>query len=294
MPRTAEGDVAASTDMDTDMDAVDVGTATAVEQAAQPREVTRPAAAQPAVRREPGAPAVRSPSLVGTLDGRLMQFPCADSPITDDCSGLGYVVDGVVTTCVGGRSEMALDHPIGGTPGARYLVTMHFYGIMKSKNLGGAVTRDAGVTRPNLNGGPPFSWATAPAGTNYRPIGLQRVRNPRPRPERPRDRAVLPEFQRRRGPLDDSHRLRKVHRSRRRRFRSFEAFRPQLSIDQKLRHDARLPLRRQGAKHRPRRQSAAAPPWKLRERRLQSAGLNKDANNGGQWWMIDVTAVSEL
>ena len=104
--------------------------------------------------------------LVGELDGRLMQFPCADTPSTDDCSGLGYVVDGVVTPCVAGRSEMVLDHPITGTPGARYLVTMHFYGIMEPKVLGSGVTREAPIgTFANRNGGDPLPWATAPAGT---------------------------------------------------------------------------------------------------------------------------------
>ncbi|HEX6276913.1 MAG TPA: hypothetical protein VFZ53_27925 [Polyangiaceae bacterium] len=105
--------------------------------------------------------------LVGALDGRLMQFPCADTPVTDDCSGLGYVVDGVVTACVAGRSEMVLDHPIGGTRGARYAVTMHFYGIMEPKVLGGGVTREAGSSFSNRDGGAPLPWATAPAGTAY-------------------------------------------------------------------------------------------------------------------------------
>jgi hypothetical protein len=104
--------------------------------------------------------------LVGTLDGRLIQFPCATSAVTDDCQGLGYVVDGVITACEQGRSEMVLDHPIAGTPGARYQATMHFYGIMEPKNLGNGVTREAGALATNRNGGAPLPWATAPAGTN--------------------------------------------------------------------------------------------------------------------------------
>ena len=105
--------------------------------------------------------------VVGALDGRLMQFPCADSPVTDDCSGLGYVVDGVITSCVAGQSEMVLDHPIAGTPGAHYLVKMHFYGIMEPKNLGAGVTREAAPGAPNRSGGSPSPWATAPAGMSY-------------------------------------------------------------------------------------------------------------------------------
>jgi hypothetical protein len=106
--------------------------------------------------------------LVGALDGRLMQFPCGDSPATDDCNGAGYVVDGVVTPCVNGQSQMVLDHPIAGAPGARYLVTMHFYGIMEPKVLGSGVTRDAPIgTFSDRNGGTPLPWASAPGGTNF-------------------------------------------------------------------------------------------------------------------------------
>jgi hypothetical protein len=104
--------------------------------------------------------------VVGALDGRLMQFPCAESPVTDDCRSLGYVVDGVVTTCVGGQSEMVLDHPITGTPGTHYLVKMHFYGIMEPKTLGAGVTREAAPDAPDRSGGSPSPWATAPAGTS--------------------------------------------------------------------------------------------------------------------------------
>jgi hypothetical protein len=63
---------------------------------------------------------------------------------------------------------MVLDHPIEGTPGARYLITMHFYGVMEPKNLGPGVTREAAPLAPNRNGGNPLPWATAPAGARYR------------------------------------------------------------------------------------------------------------------------------
>lgn len=104
--------------------------------------------------------------IVGALDGRLMQFPCATSPQypTDDCPGLGYVVNGVVTACSAGKSEMILDHPIGGTPGARYAMTMHLYGIMEPKHFGSAAVREAAPGAPQRNGGTPTPWAQGIAG----------------------------------------------------------------------------------------------------------------------------------
>jgi hypothetical protein len=104
---------------------------------------------------------------VGALDGRLMQFPCANevSPI-DDCDALGYVVDGVVHGCSEGKSDMVLDHPITGAPGARFLLTLHFYGIMEPKSYGDAAVREAAPGAPDRNGGVPTSWATAPAGSS--------------------------------------------------------------------------------------------------------------------------------
>jgi hypothetical protein len=44
---------------------------------------------------------------------------------------------------------------------------MHFYGIMEPKGRGAGVTRDAGALRSNRDGGDPLPWATAPAGTTY-------------------------------------------------------------------------------------------------------------------------------
>jgi hypothetical protein len=105
--------------------------------------------------------------VVGALDGRLMQFPCANasSPI-DDCDSLGYAVDGVVHGCSEGKSEMVLDHPITGAPGARFLLTLHFYGIMEPKSYGDTAVREAAPGAPDRNGGVPTSWATAPAGSS--------------------------------------------------------------------------------------------------------------------------------
>ena len=106
-------------------------------------------------------------SLVGRLDGRLMQFPCNDASLSDDCVIDGYYVDGVLTRCSGTMSNMILDHPIGGTPGARYRVTMHFYGILEPRNYGidgPALMRDASPGSPDRDGNAPTPWATAPGG----------------------------------------------------------------------------------------------------------------------------------
>jgi hypothetical protein len=96
-----------------------------------------------------------------------MQFPCGNesSPI-DDCDSLGYAVDGVVHECIEGKSEMVLDHPISGAPGARFLLTLHFYGIMEPKSYGATAIREAAPGAPDRDGGVPTSWATAPAGSS--------------------------------------------------------------------------------------------------------------------------------
>jgi hypothetical protein len=78
---------------------------------------------------------------------------------TDDCNGLGYVVNGAVTACANNRSEMILDHPIAGTPGAHYAMTMHLYGIMEAKYFGSAVIREAAPGSPQRDGGNPTPWA---------------------------------------------------------------------------------------------------------------------------------------
>ncbi|RYZ06016.1 MAG: hypothetical protein EOO73_17875 [Myxococcales bacterium] len=103
--------------------------------------------------------------VAGALDGRLMQFACANanSPV-DDCDALGYAVDGVVHPCSEGKSEMVLDHPIAGAAGTRFRLTLHFYGIMEPKNYGDAAVREAAPGAPDRDGGVPTSWATAPAG----------------------------------------------------------------------------------------------------------------------------------
>jgi hypothetical protein len=109
-------------------------------------------------------------SIVGALDGRFIEIACADSATLDDCSITGHRYDDTIVSCDSPRGtyelNFRLDHPIGGTPGATYLVTMHFYGILEPKNYGPNVTRESGSTRPqNLNtGANPAPWATAAPG----------------------------------------------------------------------------------------------------------------------------------
>jgi hypothetical protein len=112
---------------------------------------------------------------LGKLDGMLVMTPCKDSQ-SDDCDGNGWIYEGTTNPCVGGnldtdsvagKLEFAV---VGGEMGKRYLATMHFYGVMEPKNYGPNATREAGGTRPNVNGNPstPVPFATMPPGMNYR------------------------------------------------------------------------------------------------------------------------------
>jgi hypothetical protein len=107
--------------------------------------------------------------LIGALDGYFMQHPCCGNPQTDDCGICGYVYQGALVQCVNGSSLAEHDFPIGGTPGATYQVTMHFYGILSPKNYGTEVTREAAPSRPgNMNGGampPPWAYCATPGCT---------------------------------------------------------------------------------------------------------------------------------
>jgi hypothetical protein len=112
----------------------------------------------------------RTPAeIVGALDGRLVQLPCSDSISTDDCTSSGVVVAGVTTPCTGGSVTAVVNHPIGGTPGAQYQATIHFYGIVEPKVYGSNVTREAGPTRPSdlATGASPAPWATAAPGASF-------------------------------------------------------------------------------------------------------------------------------
>jgi hypothetical protein len=108
--------------------------------------------------------------IVGSLDGRLIQLQCTDTPNTDDCNARGFV-NGSVVSCNTGILTIVQDHPIGGTPGTQYQATVHFYGIVEPRSYGDNVIREAGDTRPtNLNtGASPVPWATSAPGATYTP-----------------------------------------------------------------------------------------------------------------------------
>jgi hypothetical protein len=117
------------------------------------------------------APAVS----VGKLDGMTVMTPCNDSQ-TDDCDGGGWIYEGTTNPCVGGNLDTdatpgnKLEFAVTGEMGKRYMAKMHFYGVMEPKNYGPNATREAGNTRPNVQGNPstPVPFATMPAGMNYR------------------------------------------------------------------------------------------------------------------------------
>ena len=104
--------------------------------------------------------------LVGRLDGRFFQIGCGDNPNTDDCNACLFV-DGALIPCRGGRQNWVEDHLVEGTPGASYQMTLHFYGILEPKIYDPSVVRDAGTGRPgNQNtGAMPTPWAVAQPGT---------------------------------------------------------------------------------------------------------------------------------
>ena len=85
---------------------------------------------------------------------------------TDDCAGGGWIVDGTSHPCQGAL-DAQVEIPMGGDAGASYQVTFHFYGIMEPKIYGQGLTRDAGNGRPDLSGGTPTGWASAPGGHSY-------------------------------------------------------------------------------------------------------------------------------
>jgi hypothetical protein len=112
--------------------------------------------------------------LTGALDGHLIITPCGDTPSTDDCAGGGWrsnaVDNGANHPCSGGRLEAVIPFPIGGTPGTEYDVTMHFYGIMEPRQYSN-VTREAGGSATNRNGGTPTGWAEAAGNASVYSMG---------------------------------------------------------------------------------------------------------------------------
>jgi hypothetical protein len=105
----------------------------------------------------------------GSLDGRLMTVPCNESnPTGTDCQSAGVYSQGVLYACSAAPINVVQNFPVAGTPGARYVVALHFYGIVGPKNYGPSVVREAS-SRPGSQdtGASPTPFATAPAGHAY-------------------------------------------------------------------------------------------------------------------------------
>jgi len=106
----------------------------------------------------------------GSLDGRLVSFPCLEeNPLGTDCATGGAWYKRVRKSCSGGALNVVHTFPVGGTPGTAYVATFRFYGIVEPKNYGSNVTRDAGVRRPGNQdtGAIPTPFASAPANHIY-------------------------------------------------------------------------------------------------------------------------------
>jgi hypothetical protein len=229
---------------------------------------------------------------VGVLDGRLMQFPCAADSAYDDCDALGYAVDGVVHACVDGKSEMVLDHPIAGAPGARFRLDLHFYGIMEPKSYGPSAVREAAPGSPDRDGGLPTSWATAPAGVAvainsfdsyelrvHDPAGVETARyylNASP----DEGHWTL---------LIDYEKSIEVEAGGLVRLRRYDS-------NCRLIKNCGAGLPPCAAKAREVDLSAADPPPRAGPfpSGFNPPGMNKDAGSAGQWWLVDVTAVTAL
>ena len=104
----------------------------------------------------------------GALDGRLVTMPCADNSTAEDCVTQGAYYRGKRIDCAGGALDVLHTYPVAGTSGKVYGVTLHFYGIVEAKNYGNGVMREASA-RPGTqdSGSMPTPWATAAAGHTY-------------------------------------------------------------------------------------------------------------------------------
>jgi hypothetical protein len=190
---------------------------------------------------------------------------------------------------------MVIDHPIGGTPGTRYRVTMHFYGILEPKNLGISFTREAGNIPSNREGGTPLPWATGPAGATLLPSDYsaaeihvhddsgQEVAQYVVNSDNTEGHwTFLIDYEKTIEVVGGGFvRLRRLDRNCR--------------LIKNCGTDFSVPC---DVKARTIDLSAAnpppPPPGPLESGGFNQPGLNLDANNGGQWWMIDVTAAERL
>lgn len=111
------------------------------------------------------APVGSIQELVGALDGRLIQLPCRGGSDDDACEP-SYILDGTLSQCDSGFLELTVDHPIGGTPGAIYQASLHLYGVVEPKVYGSTERREAGEQRPDNSddGANPAPWYVGDPG----------------------------------------------------------------------------------------------------------------------------------
>jgi hypothetical protein len=236
--------------------------------------------------------------LVGSLDGRLIQIPCLDWPNSTDCSANAYV-DSTRIHCLNGQLDVGVDHPVAGVSGRRYLVTLHLYGIMETRDYGPDVTREAGNVHPaNADEGadpPPFAVGlpglTFPA--HRRPlyeihvlddamqeVGLYLVNAGTAASETDRDTYVI-----------DYERTITVVGGGLVRLRVFES---DCRLMKNCGVNAEMPC---GLRTRTVDVSSVSPPVpmsKASEGGLAQPALGEPTDHSGQWWLIDVTAVSAM
>lgn len=101
----------------------------------------------------------------GALDGRLVTMPCSSNSTADDCTPSGAYYRSKLIACSGNVLDVKHTYPVGGVEGKTYKVTFHFYGVVEPRNYGTDVMREA-TNRPGNQdtGAMPTPWAVAKAG----------------------------------------------------------------------------------------------------------------------------------
>lgn len=106
----------------------------------------------------------------GALDGRLVTMPCASNGTSDDCTPSGAYYRSKLIACSGNVLDVSHTYPVGGVEGQKYKVTFHFYGVVEPRDYGPDVMREASNRPGNQDSGAmPTPWAVAKAGHKYSP-----------------------------------------------------------------------------------------------------------------------------
>jgi hypothetical protein len=237
----------------------------------------------------PSIAALFPPSgMLGSLDGRLMVQACSGTNTSDDCANGGWTYLGNTASCGSGQPHTQ-DFLVGGTPGVTYNVTMHFYGILEPRNYGAQVMRESGTVRPvNLDSGadpPPFATsgpAAIIATSNFNTVEIRIVNH--------LGQEVTVYYvnsdttEARFTYVIDYARTIPVIGGGRVRIRQHD------SNCRIIKNCGPTPGYPCAAKVRTQDISSAMPQPLPGE--LVQPGLGNDVNNGGQWWLLDVTNVA--